>query len=232
MGQVLWTPPADARTTTQLGRYLDFVRDTRGHDFPGYDGLFAWSVTDLDGFWGSLWDFFEIKASTPYERVLGPAAMPGAAWFSGATLNYAEHMVGRDEDLADTAVLAISQTRAPFELSFADLREQVGAARAGLQRLGVGRGDRVVAYLPNIPETLVAFLAAASLGAIWASVSPEFGARSAIDRLAQIEPKVLLVVKGYTFREARIDRGAQVAAIIAGLPTVQHVIELAYGDHA
>ena len=178
IGEVLWSPPADVRETSQLGRFLDFVRDTRGRDLPGYDELFDWSVSDLEGFWGSLWDYFEVKAHTPYERVLGAAAMPGAEWFTGATLNYAEHMVGRDEDLAETAVLAISQTRDSFELSFADLREQVGAARAGLQRLGVGPGDRVVAYLPNIPETLVAFLAAASLGAVWATCAPEFGPRS------------------------------------------------------
>ncbi|MEA2419071.1 MAG: acetoacetyl-CoA synthetase, partial [Thermoleophilaceae bacterium] len=149
---MLWSPPADVRETTQLGRFLTFARDTRGRDFPGYDELFDWSVSDLEGFWSTLWDFFEIKAHTPYERVLGASAMPGAEWFTGATLNYAEHMVGADEDLGDTAVLAISQTRAPFELTFAELREQVARARAGLQRLGVGRGDRVVAYLPNLPE--------------------------------------------------------------------------------
>ena len=125
------------------------------------------------------------------------------------------------------AVVARSNTREPIELTFGELRDQVARARAGLQRLGVGRGDRVVAYLPNIPETLVAFLATASLGAIWASVAPEFGARSVIDRLAQIEPKVLLVVNGYTYRETRIDRRAEVAAITAGLPTVEHVIEVA-----
>ena len=136
MGEVLWSPPPDVRQTSELGRFLDFVRDTRGRDLPGYDELFDWSVSDLEGFWGSLWDYYEVKAHTPYERVLGATAMPGAEWFTGATLNYAEHMVGREEDLADTAVLAISQTRDPFELSFADLREQVGAARAGLQRLG------------------------------------------------------------------------------------------------
>src|SRR5829696_3465175 len=232
MGQVLWTPPADARTTTQLGRYLDFVRDTRGHDFPGYDGLFAWSVTDLDGFWGSLWDFFEIKASTPYERVLGAAAMPGAEWFAGATLNYAEHMVGRDEDLGDVAVLAISQTRDPFELTFRDLREQVGAARAGLQRLGVGPGDRVVAYLPNIPETLVAFLATAGLGAIWATCAPEFGARAVIDRFGLVEPKVLLAVAGYGYGTKHIDRRAEVAAIRAELPTLEHVVHVPYARGA
>ncbi|MEA2377475.1 MAG: acetoacetyl-CoA synthetase, partial [Thermoleophilaceae bacterium] len=227
-GQVLWTPPADVRETSQLGRFLDFVRDTRGHDFPGYDEVFDWSVSDLEGFWGSVWDFFEVRAHTPYDRVLGAAPMPGAEWFKGATLNYAEHMVGRDEDLGELAVLAISQTRAPFELTFADLREQVAAARAGLQRLGVGPGDRVVAYLPNIPETLVAFLATASLGAVWATCAPEFGPRSVIDRFGIVEPKVLLAIAGYRYGDKPIDRRAEVAEIRAALPTLEHVVHVPY----
>ena len=123
--------------------------------------------------------------------------MPGAEWFPGALLNYAEHMVGRDEDLGASAVVAYSQTRGPVELTFGDLREQVARARAGLQRLGVRSGDRVGAYLPNIPETLVAFLATASLGAIWATCPPEFGPRSVLNRLGQLEPTVLLAVAGY-----------------------------------
>ena len=139
--------------------------------------------------------------------------MPGAEWFPGARLNYAEHMLGRDEDLDTVAVLARSQTREPFELTFGELREQVARARAGLQRLGVGPGDRVVAYLPNIPETLVAFLATASLGAIWATCPPEFGARSVLDRLGQLEPKVLLAVAGYRYGDKLVDRREQVAAI-------------------
>ncbi len=228
MSDVLWRPPADVRQTTQMGRYLDFVRDTRGQDFPGYDELFAWSVTDLEGFWGSLWEFFEVKAHTPYERVLGATAMPGAEWFTGSTLNYAEHMVGADEDVGEVAVLAISQTREPFELTFGDLREQVGAARAGLQRLGVGPGDRVVAYLPNIPETLIAFLATASLGAVWATCAPEFGPRSVIDRFGIVEPKVLLAIAGYRYGEKPVDRRAEVAEIRAALPTLEHVVHVPY----
>jgi acetoacetyl-CoA synthetase len=189
-------------------------------------------VSDLEGFWGSLWDYFEVKSHTPYERVLGATAMPGAEWFTGATLNYAEHMVGREEDLAETAVLAISQTRESFELSFADLREQVGAARAGLQRLGVAPGDRVVAYLPNIPETLVAFLATASLGAVWATCATEFGPRSVVDRFGIVEPKVLLAIAGYRYGEKAIDRRAEVAEIRAALPTLEHVVHVPYAGGA
>ncbi len=157
--------------------------------------------------------------------------MPGGKWFVGATLNYAERMVGLDEDLDRVAIVARSQTREPIELTFAQLRDQIARARAGLQRLGVGPGDRVVAYLPNVPETLVAFAAAASLGAVWASCAPEFGARSVIDRFAQIEPKVLLAVGGYGWRDRSIDRRADVQAIRDGLPTLEHVVDLPYGPY-
>ena len=148
--------------------------------------------------------------------------MPGAEWFPGATLNYAEHMVGRDEDLGNVAIVAHSQTREVRELTFGELREQVARARVGLKRLGVGPGDRVVAYLPNIPETAVAFLAAASLGAVWATCPPEFGVRSVVDRLGQLEPKVLLAVSGYVYGDKLIDRGENVAAIRERLPSLEY----------
>jgi len=227
-GQVLWTPPADARERFELGRFMEWLRTQRGLDFAGYDELWQWSVSDLEGFWSSVWDFFEIRAHTPYERVLGSRKMPGAEWFPGARLNYAEHMVGRDEDTDAVAVVAYSQSREPRELTFGDLREQVARARAGLQRLGVGPRDRVVAYLPNIPETLVAFLASASLGAIWAACPPEFGVRSVLHRLGQLEPKVLLAVAGYRYGGKLVDRRDQVAAVREGLPSLEAVVHVPY----
>ncbi len=230
IGEVLWTPPADVRETTQLGRYLEWLRETRGIDHAGYDELWRWSVDDLEGFWGSLWDFFEIRAHSPYERVLGSREMPGAEWFTGSRLNYAEHMVGREEDMDQVAVLARSQTRADFDLTFGELREQVARARAGLKRLGIGPGDRVVAYLPNVPEALVAFLATASLGAIWATCAPEFGPRSVIDRFGQLEPKLLLAIAGYTYGEKPIDRRAEVAEIREALPSLERVVHVPYAD--
>jgi acetoacetyl-CoA synthetase len=228
IGEVLWTPPADARETTQLGRYLEWLRETRGIDHAGYDELWRWSVDDLEGFWGSLWDFFEIRAHTPYERVLGSREMPGAEWFTGSRLNYAEHMLGSDEDTDQVAVLARSQTRDDFDLTFGDFREQVARARAGLQHLGIGPGDRVVAYLPNIPETLVAFLATASLGAIWATCAPEFGPRSVIDRFGQLEPKLLLAIAGYRYGDKPIDRRAEVAEIRGALGSLENVVHVPY----
>jgi acetoacetyl-CoA synthetase len=225
-GQVLWEPPADARERFEVGRYLEWLRTMRGLDFRDYESLWEWSVRDLEGFWSSLWDFFEIKAHQPYERVLGSREMPGAEWFPGARLNYAEHMLGRGEDRNAVAIVAYSQSREPRELTFGELGEQVARARVGLQRLGVGPGDRVVAYLPNIPETLVAFLATASLGAIWATCPPEFGVRSVLHRLGQLDPKVLLAVAGYRYGEKLVDRGAQVAEIRAGLPSLESVVHV------
>ena len=134
-GQVLWTPPLDARERFQVGRFLEWLRRERGLDFSDYHELRRWSTSDLEGFWTSIWDFFEIRAHTPYERVLGSREMPGAEWFPGARLNYAEHAVGRDEDVDAVAIVAHSQSREPSELTFGDLREQVARARAGLQRL-------------------------------------------------------------------------------------------------
>jgi acetoacetyl-CoA synthetase len=232
IGDILWAPPADWRERSEIGRFMDWLRDERGLAFRDYEELRRWSVTDLEAFWGAVAGFFEIRFHSPYERVLGDRSMPGAKWFAGATLNYAEHLVGRPQDSDTIAVLARSQTRGPMQLTFGELAEQAARARSGLQRLGVGRGDRVVAYLPNIPETLVMFIATVSLGAIWASCAPEFGARSVIDRFAQIEPKILVVVPGYTYRDRHIDRTEEIAEIRAALPTVEHVIGVPYGAGA
>jgi acetoacetyl-CoA synthetase len=227
----MWSPPPDVRDTFEVGRYLRWLESERGLTFDGYDELWRWSVDDLEGFWGSIWDFFEVKAHAPYERVLGSDGMPGARWFPGARLNYAEHLIGEDEDLDKAAVIGHSQTREPVEVTFGELREQIARARAGLKALGVGPGDRVVAYMPNIPETLVAFAATASLGAIWASCAPELGARAVIDRLGQLEPDVLLAVGGYGFRDRRIDRRDELATIRSALPTLRHLIDVPYGPH-
>ena len=223
---------ADVGETTEIGRLLRWLERERGLALEGYDALHRWSVEDLEGFWSAVAEFFRVRFATPPERVLGRWEMPGAEWFPGATLNYAEHAVGLPEDADEIAVLAYSQTRDRQELTWGRLREQVARARAGLRRLGVGRGDRVVAYLPNVPETLVAFLATASLGAVWASCAPEFGARSVVDRFGQVEPTVLLAVAGYGYGAKDVDRREQVAEIRAGLPTVRHVVHVPYGANA
>ncbi len=223
IGDVLWEPPADLRSSTEIGRFMASAGKA------SYDELWRWSVSDLEGFWGSLSEFYGLRWRAAFECVLRDPTMPGARWFPGSKLNYAEHMLGGDGDADRIAVVARSQTRPPVELTFGELREQVARARAGLQRLGVGPGDRVAAYLPNIPETLVAFIATASLGAIWATCAPEFGARSVVDRFGQIEPRVLLAVGGYGFRDRYVDRRDEVAAIRSRLPGLERVVWVPYG---
>ncbi|MER7606471.1 acetoacetate--CoA ligase [Nocardioides sp. NPDC127503] len=230
-GDVVWTPPADVLSTSRVGEFLAWLARERGLEMITHEELWRWSVTDLDGFWSAVWEFFEVQAHAPYDTVLASREMPGARWFPGALLNYAEHALGTDEDLDRVAVLGRSQTRDDVELTFGDLRDQVARARAALKRLGVRRGDRVAGYLPNIPEALVAYLATASLGATWASCASEFGPRSVIDRFAQIEPVVLLVAGGYRYGAKDIDRGSQVAEIRAELPSVRHVVDVEYGQH-
>ncbi|MHC1557377.1 acetoacetate--CoA ligase [Actinomycetospora sp. C-140] len=217
---------------TVIGRFVDWLARERGLAFDDYDALQRWSVTDLDGFWSAVAAFFAVRFHDAPRAVLENPVMPGAVWFPGGTLNYAERAVegpsGTSAD-DDTVILAFSQTRDDQTWTRAELRDAVARARAGLQRLGVRAGDRVVAYAPNIPETVVAHLAAASLGAVWASCAPEFGARSVVDRFAQIEPTVLLAVGGYVYGDKPVDRTAEVAALRSALPTVRHVVEIPYG---
>ena len=227
---LLTTPPDDVLDTTQLGRYVGWLREHRGLEIADWRALWQWSVDDPEGFWSSIWEFGGIRAHRGYDRVLGSRSMPGAEWFPGALLNYAEHALGLPEDADSVAVVAHSQTRPPVELTFGELADQVARARAVLRSLGVGRGDRVVAYLPNIPETLVAFLATASLGAVWAGCAPEFGAPSVLERFGQIEPKVLLAVPGYVYGDKVVDRRAEVRRIAEGLRSVEHLIAVAYGE--
>jgi acetoacetyl-CoA synthetase len=210
-----------------MGRYLTWLRAERGVDKADYAALYDWSVTELSAFWRSIWDYFDIQAYAQPTAVLPDATMPGAKWFPGATLNWAEHvlrMPGLADD--DPVVFAYSQTRSPATLTAGQLRDQVGRVAAGLRSLGVGKGDRVAAYAPNIPETYVLLLATASLGAIFSSCAPEFGTRSVTDRWTQIEPKVLFAVDGYKYGDKMIDRRDEVSAIKEALPSVEHLIML------
>ncbi|MGC4867585.1 acetoacetate--CoA ligase [Micromonospora sp. DT53] len=231
MGDMLWAPPTDVRERSRIGAYLRWLREHRGLDFADYDALWHWSTTDLDGFWRSIWDHFEVVAHTPPTATLAERGMPGARWFPGATLNYAENvlrMPGRADD--DPVVISHGQTRPPVTLTAGELREQVRRVSAGLRRLGVTAGDRVAAYAPNITETYVLLLATASLGAIFSSCAPEFGTRSVTDRWQQIEPTVLVAVDGYRYGDKPVDRRAEVAAIRAALPSVRHTVSIGYLD--
>ncbi|HYI61564.1 MAG TPA: acetoacetate--CoA ligase [Acidimicrobiales bacterium] len=224
-GEVLWRPPADAWSATAAGRFAT------AHGHATYAELHAWSVTDLDGFWGAVATDLGVRWHDRPTAVLAERAMPGARWFPDATLNHAEHaLAAAAERPDDVAVVARSQTRPGTEITWGELAGLVARAAAGLRRLGVGPGDRVAAYAPNVPETLVAFLATASIGAVWSSCAPEFGTRSVIDRFAQIEPVVLLAVDGYRYGAKAVDRTAEVAALRAALPSVRHVVALPYLD--
>ena len=209
-GEILWAPPSDVLDTSRTGAYLRWLREARGLAFDDYPALWQWSVDDLDGFWQSAAEFFDTRWGSVPASALESEVMPGTRWFAGGTLNYAEHALRWVTTRTDeTAVVAHSQSRPPMALSWGELAEAVARCRSGLQRLGVGVGDRVVAYSPNIPETLVAFLATASLGAVWSSCAPEFGTKSVVDRFAQVEPKVLLAIDGYRYGAKDIDRRAR-----------------------
>jgi acetoacetyl-CoA synthetase len=227
----LWEPSPELLAGAEMTRFMAWAGERRGRPFADYKELWRWSVEEVEDFWAAIWDFCGVRASKPYERVLGSHDMPGAQWFAGAELNYAENLLA-GRDAGEVAVLHTSELRELASMTWGDLSAQVAAAAAGLRALGVTRGDRVVAYMPNIPETLVAFLAASSIGAIWSSAAPEFGARSVIDRFAQIEPKVLLAVDGYRHGGKDFDRSEVLAGILAELGSVQHTVLLPYLDPA
>ena len=212
-----------------MTRYMRWLEAERGRSFADYEALWEWSVAELEEFWATIWDFFEVEASAPYSEVLPERVMPGAKWFTGAELNYAQHIFRGKRD-SDVAVLHASELRPLGELRWGELREQVACAAAALRELGVEPGDRVVAYLPNIPETLVAFLATASIGAVWSSCSPDFGASSVVDRFAQIEPKVLLCVDGYRYNGKDFDRTETVAGLVREMPTIERTVVVPYLD--
>jgi acetoacetyl-CoA synthetase len=199
----------------------------RGLQFGSYEELWRWSVENLEPFWASIVDFFDVRFSRPPEQILAFDGMPGARWFPGAELNYAENVFAHASP-DRPALVSQSETRPLTELSWADLEAQVASVAAALRRLGVTRGDRVVAYMPNIPETVIAFLAAASVGAIWASCSPDFGVDAVLDRFAQIEPKVLFAIDGYTYGGKPFPKTDVVAELQKRLPTVEHTVTVPY----
>jgi acetoacetyl-CoA synthetase len=229
-GEKLWEPSAESIEGSNMTAYMRWLEAERGFDLGGdYQALWRWSVESIEDFWASIWDYFEVAATKPYAAVLSGHAMPGARWFEGAELNYAEHLFRGKRDDA-IAILHASELRELTELTWGDLRERVSRTAAGLRAMGVERGDRVVAYLPNIPEALIAFCATASLGAVWSSCSPDFGARSVVDRFAQIEPKVLFAIDGYRYGGRDFDRLDVVAGLEAEIPTLEGTVVLPYLD--
>jgi acetoacetyl-CoA synthetase len=224
----LWTPSAERVERAAITRFGRWVAEAHGADVAdSYDALWRWSVADIEAFWASIWSYFAVDSDAPYERVVGARTMPGTEWFPGPRLSFPEH-VFRGKDASALALQHDSELRGLAAWTWGELREQSERIAAGLRRLGVGEGDRVVAYLPNVPEAVAAFLATASLGAIWSSCSPDFGARSVVDRFAQIEPKVMLTVDGYRYGGRDHDRCEVVTGIVRELPSLEHVVSLPY----
>jgi len=226
-GITLWEPTEEMKRQANVTQYMHWLEHEKGLSFGTREELWAWSVNSLEDFWASLWDYFHIKSSQPYTTVLTERKMPGAEWFPGARLNFAEH-VFRNATSERPALLFRSERHELVEVSWSELQQKVGAVARALRAMGVQRGDRVVAYMPNIPETLIAFLACASMGAIWSSCSPDFGTNSVIDRFKQIEPKVLFAVDGYQYNGKAFDRRPIVTELQQSLSTLEKTVLVPY----
>jgi acetoacetyl-CoA synthetase len=227
--ELLWKPSPERIERATLTRYAAWLEQRHGMRWKNYGQLWRWSVSELEQFWSSIVEYFDVRFDPAPQALLGRREMPGTEWFPGARLNYAEHIF-RGKDSAELALQHASELRPLSSWTWRELREQTARIAGGLRALGVGEGDRVAAYLPNIPETVAAFLACASLGAIWSSAAPEFGARSVIDRFSQIEPKVLLAIDGYRYGGRDFDRRAVVQEIARELPSSPRVVTLGYLD--
>jgi acetoacetyl-CoA synthetase len=227
--QLLWKPSPEAVQRATLTRYVEWLEHERGLRYRDYDELWRWSVRDLEAFWGSIRDYFGVRLDPQDAPVLGRTEMPGAEWFPGTRVSYPEHIFRSRRD-EDTAILHASELRELGTLTWGQLRADTAAIAAGLRRLGVREGDRVVAYMPNIPETVAAVLACASIGAVWSAAAPEFGARSVIDRFAQIEPKVMLTIDGYRYGGKDHERGTVAEGIAAEIPSLERVVRFGYLD--
>ncbi|HEU5418403.1 MAG TPA: acetoacetate--CoA ligase [Streptosporangiaceae bacterium] len=229
-GATLWAPDPETISCARISQYARWLAAARDVSLePGYESLWRWSVTEPGPFWASVWDYFGVLGQRGTGPVLTGGPMPDVTWFAGTTLNYARNALRwAATDPGRTAVSYSSEAGREGRLSYGELAQAVARAQAGLRALGVGRGDRVAAYLPNAPEALIGLLAAASLGAIWTSCSPDFGATSVIDRFAQISPKVLIAIDGYVYGGKRFDRREQVATIAAALPGLQAVVTVDY----
>ncbi|OON71617.1 acetoacetate--CoA ligase [Streptomyces tsukubensis] len=228
--QPLWEPDPARAEGAAITRFQSWAAQAHGAPADGgYPALHRWSVESLDAFWAAVADWFGVRFSTPYERVLGDRAMPGARWFPGAVLNYAEHALRTAEDplrSGDAALLHVDETHGPEPMTWAELRLQVGSLAEALRALGVRPGDRVSGYLPNVPQAVVAFLASAAVGAVWTSCAPDFGAQGVLDRFQQVEPVVLFAVDGYRYGGKEHDRRETVAELREGLPTVRAVVHV------
>ncbi|RZT41376.1 acetoacetate--CoA ligase [Cupriavidus agavae] len=227
-GKLMWTPSPAFAQASQLAAYMDWLRRERALDFDGYGSLWQWSVTEIEAFWQSIADYFDVRFDTPPAQVLASRQMPGARWFEGATLNYVQqvfrHAAGDGDAAQRPAIRHAGEAQPLADISWGDLERQVASVAHGLRQMGVRRGDRVAGYLPNIPATVIAFLATASLGAVWSGCAPDMGQVAVIDRFRQIEPRVLIAVDGYRYGGRAYDRAPVIADLVAALPSLTDVV--------
>lgn len=227
--QKLWEGSKLFKQESHLAAYSNWLNETYNLSFSGYHELWEWSVNHIEAFWESIWNYFKIHSHTPYTQVLSNHPMPNCKWFEGATINYCEHIFKQHKP-NETAIFFSNETGIKEEISWKTLKNRVASMVSYLKSLGIKKGDCVVAYLPNVPEATIAFLATNALGAIWSSTSPDFGTESVVNRFAQIEPKVLIAVDGYSYNGKPYDKTDTVKEIANQLPTVEQVIMLPYLD--
>lgn len=229
-GELLWTPRPEFVQSSQLMKFMRWLHQERGLWFKDYEALRLWSVTEIEAFWAAIWDYFEIVSDAPPTQVLDRRVMPGAKWFEGARLNYAEHLLRHEAHArpGEVAIHHATEHRPLAVLSWQELGRQVRILATKLRALGIRPGDRIVSYMPNVPETTVAMIATLAVGAVWSSAAPEFGVKTVTERFSQIEPKLMFVCDGYRFGGKAFERSAEVKQIVSALPTLTHVVWLPF----
>jgi acetoacetyl-CoA synthetase len=225
-GELLWTPRAEFAQKSELAAFMRWLDEERGLKFADYEALRLWSVTEIEGFWAAIWDYFEIESDAPPTQVLDSRKMPGAKWFVGSRVNYAEHLLRYEAHAVagEIAIYHATETRAPASMSWQLLGGMVRKLATKLREMGIEPGDRIGSYMPNTPETTVAMIATIAVGAIWSSAAPEFGTKTVIERFAQIEPKLIFLCDGYSFGGKSFERLSEAAQIVASLPTLKHAV--------
>jgi acetoacetyl-CoA synthetase len=227
MAKLLWKPSEERIKNTNLHRFMNIINETYNQNFSDYGSLYQWSIENIPDFWANLWEFAKIKSSTPYDQVVDDVRkMPGAKWFSGARLNFAENLLRYKDD--QTALIFKGEDRVDKRMTYAELYDEVASVAKSLKQAGVQTGDRVVGFMPNMPETIVAMLAAASMGATWSSCSPDFGIKGVLDRFGQIKPKVLFTADGYFFKGKMLDSLERISSILKELPSIEKVVVVPY----
>ncbi|MCP4689284.1 MAG: AMP-binding protein, partial [Desulfobacterales bacterium] len=227
MARMLWEPSEEQIRKSNMFRFMNVINEKYGREFSEYDALYQWSIQHIPEFWDAMWEFAEIIGSREAGQVVDdPAKMPGAKWFPGARLNYAENLLRHRDDR--TALVFKGEERAPVRMTYAELYDAVARLAASLRSIGVESGDRVVGFMPNMPESIIAMLAAVSIGATWSSCSPDFGIKGVLDRFGQIKPKVLFTANGYSFKGKEIDCLEKIRHILDDLPSIRKVVVVPY----